>query len=118
MMKVKADFVAEGIVDYAEESILPMMQGWQMWTAAAALELMRTRAEQLVPALAENDMLKTFGLIDAEGRLDIDAALDVCKSTVSKHGKLSFELPMFGKFALSEADFDEIADAIRKAAGK
>ena len=117
-MKIQAEFVAEGIVDYAEESILPMMKGWQMWTAAAALELMRARAEQMIPAIAENEMLITLGIVDADGKVDIDAAIDTCKSTAEKHGKLSFELPMFGKFALSESDFDEIGDSIKKAAGK
>ena len=117
-MKIQVEYVAEGIVDYAEEAMLPMMQGWQMWTAAAVLELIRARSEQLVPLLAENEMLKALGLVDADGLVDMDAAIGICKSTTKKHGKLAFELPMFGKFALSESDFDEIADGISKAAGK
>ena len=72
----------------------------------------------ITPVIADNEMLKTFGLVDADGMIELDTLVSTCKSTANRHGKLSFELPMLGKFALSESDFDEISEFILKAAGK
>ena len=117
-MKVKVEYIASGLIDYAESYMLPAMDGITMWVGAAALEYARTQSKKIADLIKEYEILKTLEIINAEGYIDIDSLIEVCQTTAKRHGKLDLELPMFGKFSLVESDFPIIGDCIKKSAGK
>lgn len=111
---VKAEQVADGIVSFADAEILPAMEGWQFWTASAAIVLARQRADLIISTLAGNKFVSALGIIDADGMVDVDAAIEAAKHTAQKHGKLEIDLPMIGKIKLSGEDFDTLREHIMK----
>ena len=114
-MKVKPEIVATGIVNYAEEHILPMIQDWHMWVGALALEWLRPRITNTAMSIVEDPMVKMLGLIDDEGLVNVDDLISTCKITAKKHGKLEITVATH-KFALTDSDFDVIQASIEAAA--
>ena len=66
------------------------------------------KADDIKRALVENSIVRAFGIVDAEGDVDIDLLMHDIKREVEKKGKVSISIPMFGKLTFSPSDIDVI----------
>ena len=68
--------VKQGLTGYITNEIIAKMAGWQKWVAGAFTALAVNRADVIFDQLRQNEMVKTLGIIDQSGMIDLDATED------------------------------------------
>jgi len=82
-MITKTEFV-DGVIGFVETHMLPKFQGWQSWSVKAALFTFKLRADafmDMAMRYAEHPAVKHLGLMDEQGRINIDLLLQVVEGT-------------------------------------
>ena len=106
------DRVINGIIRYLNAEVYIGMNDWQEMIARMAVSRLLSRKDQLRESLIANPFVKTFGIIDDAGMVDVDGLLDDIRVQISEKGKLEFSIPMFGKFTFRENDVDRLRQLI------
>lgn len=102
------DRVINGIVKYLDREIYIGMNDWQEMLARIAVSRVIGNKDHLKNSLLSNPFVKTFGIIDEGGNVDVDGLMRDIKGQMELKGKLEFAIPMFGKFTFSSADVDKL----------
>jgi hypothetical protein len=58
--------------------------------------------------LQENGIVRTFAVMDSEGNVDLEPIMRDLKREIERKGKLTVNIPMFGKMTFVPQDVDEI----------
>ncbi len=107
-MKVSIDAIQRGIIQYADTVIgvqLPLIQqlGFGSLVALAVRQL---------PNQLNHPMIKTLGVVDEDGKIDIDLLYEVLKERFPKKGG-DVQLPVIGNVTFSPADLDHLYELIK-----
>lgn len=100
--------VLNGIVAYLNKEIFPNMNDWQEILARVAVSRVLGDGQKLKEYLTTNTYIKTFGIIDDSGTVDVDGLLGEFKKQLELKGKLTVALPMFGTFTFTPEDVDKL----------
>lgn len=105
--------VLNGISKYLSKEIIPNMNSWQSTLSRVAVARLLNNSENLKKMLTENAFIKTFGIFDDSGNVDIDGLAADIKTAIREKGYIEFELPLFGNFKFVESDIDKMISYIR-----
>ena len=105
-MKIEFEKVMSGISRYMDAEIYANMNEWQEFLARLAVGRLLGNEENLKDMLVKNGYIRTFNIIDADGMVDVESLADDLRREIGRKGKVSFELPMFGKMTFTPADVD------------
>ena len=70
-----------------------------------------SNSENVKTMLINNGFIRTFGIIDAEG-VEVEALLTDIKKEIARQGKISFDVPLFGKMTFEPGDVDVLYQII------
>lgn len=104
--------VLNGIMKYLNNEIYSGMNDWQEMLARIAVSRMIGNAENLKHTLIENPFIKTFAIIDENGMVDVSGLLNDLKTQFNQKEKITFSIPMFGKFTFTAADVEKLRNNI------
>lgn len=102
------DRVVNGIIKYIDREIYVGMNDWQEMLARIAVSRVIGNKDHLRDSLIANPFVKTFGIIDGEGNVDVDSLMNDLKEQISQKGKIEIAIPMFGKFTFNSNDVDKL----------
>ena len=105
-MAYKFERVVDGIVKYIDNEIYPGMNDLQELVARLAVARIVNSEESIKKALENNGVIRTFGIIDGEGMVDIDSLMKDIKKEMERKGSLVVSIPMFGKLNFKPSDVD------------
>lgn len=105
-MKYKFEEILYGISKYINDEVYPGMSDWQELLARVAVGRFLDNGEALKETISSNGFIKSFGIIDSEGKFEIDALARDIKKEISKKGKMELSIPMFGKLTFKPEDVD------------
>ena len=71
--------------------------------------------DRIKTALSNNGFVRTFGFINDEGMVDLEGIAESLRREISKKGKISISIPMFGKLTFVPNDVDVLCNYIRGA---
>lgn len=111
-MKYQFEEIIYGISKYINDEIYPGMSDWQELFARVAVSRLLNDEIKLREMVLNNGFLKTFGVIDADGKFDIDDIAKDIKNEIHKKGKMSFTIPMFGKLTFTPDDVNVLYKTI------
>lgn len=109
--------VMQGIVNYMNKEILSTMTDWQAMLARIAISRVLQSKDGIKALLTQNTFLQTFGVISADGTVDVDGLARDLKEQLTSMGKLEIELPIFGKFGFTAEDVDVLQRYIKEVKG-
>ena len=112
-MKYKLETVIDGIAKYIDREIYSGMNDIQELMARVVVGRMIDNTEAIKEALVSNGIIRTFGIIDSEGMVDVDSLARDVKKEIERKGKLVITLPMFGKMTFMPEDVDAIYRCIK-----
>ncbi|MBO7250852.1 MAG: hypothetical protein J6V42_06220 [Clostridia bacterium] len=112
-MKYKLETVIDGIAKYIDREIYTGMNDIQELMARVVVGRMIDNTEAIKEALVSNGIIRTFGIIDSEGMVDVDSLTRDVKKEIERKGKLVITLPMFGKMTFMPEDVDAIYRCIK-----
>ncbi|MBR5310637.1 MAG: hypothetical protein IKU42_05900 [Oscillospiraceae bacterium] len=105
---VEFNRVIDGLLKYFNNNLFAKMNDWQEVVARIAVGRIIGNPESLKQSLMANGIVRTFAVMDSEGNVDLEPIMRDLKREIDRKGKLSVEIPMFGKMSFTAADVDEI----------
>ena len=105
---IEFDRAINGVIRYLNANIFTRMNDWQEMLARIAVSRIIGDTNTLKATLSGNPFVRTFGVINESGMVDIDGLMRDIKTQIEAKGKLSFALPMFGNFTFYPSDVDEL----------
>ena len=97
--------VVQGLAMYAENELVGKIAGsLKGWSAGAAVAMLADRADAYVRGLLDNEMARTFRLVDGEN-VDVDAVYRYVLPQARK-GSATVAIPFMGAVTFSEADVE------------
>lgn len=107
-MKHPFEKVIEGIAQYINTHLYAKMNDWQEFIARVFIGRFFENTDAMKEKLINNGFIRTFGVIDSEGHVDVVQLAKDMKREIARKGQLSFDIPMFGKMTFSPSDVDEL----------
>ena len=105
---VEFNRVIDGLLRYLNNNLFAKMNDWQEVVARIAVGRIIGNPESLKQSLQANGIVRTFAVMDSEGNVDLEPLMRDLKREIDRKGKLTVEIPMFGKMSFTAADVDEI----------
>lgn len=102
------DRVINGIIKYLDREIYIGMNDWQEVLARMAVSRVIGNKDHLRESLVSNSFVRTFGIMDESGDVDVEGLMRDLKQQIEEKGKLEIAIPMFGKFRFVSADVDKL----------
>ena len=100
--------VLNGIVKFLNEEVYVGMNDWQEVLARIAMSRLIGNKDHLRDSLAANPFVRTFGIMDESGDVDVEGLMRDLKQQIEEKGKLEVAVPMFGKFKFTTSDVDKL----------
>lgn len=107
-MKHEFEKVMFGIAKYIDKEVYPVMNDLQEFAARILIGRILNNQQAVKTALMNNGFIRTFGVIDSEGMIDVDELAKEIKNELSKKEKITFNIPMFGKLTFKPSDVDNM----------
>ena len=107
-MKYQFEKVIDGMVTYINDEMFMGMNDWQEMTARILVARVVNNQEAVKKTLIDNGFIRTFGIIDSEGMVDVCGLANDIKQEIVKKGKMTFTVPMFGKISFLPSDVDKL----------
>lgn len=111
-MKVRFETVVDGVNKYIDREIYKNLNDLQEFVARLTVGRINQNMDAIKASLMANGFVKTMGVIDHEGMVDIDAVLQEVRKELERKGSIHFEIPMIGKFIFHPADVDVLREYI------
>lgn len=110
------DKVVDGIVKYAERTIIPTMNGIQESAFYSLAELIKDNHGMVEEIIGKNFFLRAMVKIDKEGDINLEQLAPSVRRGISRtrEKKFSFKIPGYGPVTLDEKDVNDLLDAIEK----
>lgn len=112
---VEFNQAVDGLLKYANKNIFPNMIPAQRMAVRMLLGMSLDKIEKIKPALINNGFIKTFEIINSDGKVDVDFVCKHLKNEIEKEGKVTIKMPLIGGINLlgdsmtfTGADVDEI----------
>lgn len=105
---VEFNRVIDGLSRYLNNNLYANMNDWQEVLARIAVGRIIGNPENLKQSLMANGIVRTFAVMDSEGNVDLEPLMRDLKREIERKGKLTVEIPMFGKMSFVASDIDEI----------
>lgn len=105
-MKCSFEKVVDGITQYINKEICPGMNDAQEFAARVLMGRIIKNQENIKIMLIDNGIIRTFGIIDNEGLVDITGLAEDIKSELEKKEKITLTVPWFGKMTFKMSDVD------------
>jgi hypothetical protein len=105
-MNVEFKKALDGISRFINNEIYSDLTDWQEFLARLMVGRILSNEENIKEMLVNNPYIKTFGIINSDGMIDVDDLAKDIKREIARKGKVSFELPMFGNITFCPSDVD------------
>jgi hypothetical protein len=104
--------VLDGVMRFLNREILSKMDGWQEVVARAVVGRVIGNTDALKQTIISNGLIKTMGVVDCQGNVDVDGVLTSLKREIEKKGSIEVKIPMVGKITFRPEDIDTIRNDI------
>lgn len=109
---VKFEKVLDGAAKFMDKEIYPGMNDWQEVLVRIAVGRIFENREVIKNTLVNNGIVRTFGVIDEDGNVDIEGLAEDLKTEIKKKTKITVEIPMFGSMTFHPSDVDKLCKFI------
>ena len=98
--------VVDGVMRYLDREIFSKMSPWQEVIARAVVGRYAENTEGLKQSIINNGFIRSMGVVDHEGNVDVDSILHSLKREIERKGSVDIAIPMFGKVTIKPVDID------------
>jgi hypothetical protein len=107
-MKYEFNKVLGGLSRWIGDNLYHRMNDVQEVLARVVIGRVLSNEEGIKAALVNNGIVRTFGIIDEDGMVDVDTLFNDIKREVERKGKITVNIPLVGKISLSPEDVDDM----------
>jgi hypothetical protein len=111
-MNYKFESVVDGLYRYIDHEIMTGMNDLQEIVARIAIGRVAENQETIKKSLMNNGVIRSFGIMDTDGCVDVENLAKDLKREIERKGKVSVSIPMIGKLTFNAQDIDTIKQYI------
>ncbi|MDE5576181.1 MAG: hypothetical protein K2J11_02170 [Oscillospiraceae bacterium] len=111
-MKVKFEAVLDGAAKFLDKEVYPGMNDWQQIIARMFVGRIFNSREAIKAAVVNNGFIRTFGIVDENGDVDIESLATDLKTEMQRKEKLTFTIPLYGNLTFRPSDVDSLYEMI------
>lgn len=111
-MKVKFETVIDGINRYIDKEIYSGLNDAQEFLARLVVGRVNQNAEGIKQFLMTNGVMRTMGIVDSDGMVDLEQLLGDVKREIERKESLKISVPMLGTLTFKATDVDVLYDMI------
>ncbi len=111
-MKVKFEAVVDGINRYIDKEIYSGLNDAQEFLARLVVGRVNQNAEGIKQLLMTNGVMRTMGIVDSDGMVDLEQLLGDVKREIERKESLKISVPMLGTLTFKATDVDVLYDMI------
>jgi hypothetical protein len=111
-MKYEFEKVIDGMSNYINNHIYSGMNDWQRFLARVMVGRFLNNQENVKNMLIHNGFIRTFGIIDDDGMVDVHTLAEDIKRELMREEKITFDIPVFGKYTFTPSDVDVLYHTI------
>ena len=111
-MRHEFERVIDGLSQYIDKEIYSKMNEVQEFAARVLMGRFINNEANVKNMLINNGFVRTFGIIDNNGTIDVVALAKDIKREIARKGKISFSIPLFGTMSFVPEDADAIFRSI------
>ena len=100
--------VIDGISRYIDAEIYSGMNDLQEFAARVLIGRFLINSDNVKNSLVNNGFIRTFGIINEEGMVDVVTLAKDIKREIARKGKISVAIPMFGTMNFVPEDVDAL----------
>lgn len=100
--------VIDGISRYIDAEIYSGMNDLQEFAARVLIGRFLINSDNVKNSLVNNGFIRTFGIINEEGMVDVVTLAKDIKREIARKGKISVSIPMFGTMNFVPEDVDTL----------
>ena len=107
-MRYEFNRVIDGISRYIDAEIYSRMNDLQEFAARVLVGRFISNEDTVKDSLVNNGFIRTFGILDGDGMVDVITLAKDIKREIARKGKISFSIPMFGTMSFVPEDADAV----------
>lgn len=111
-MKVSFETVLNGIAKFIDKNVYAGMNDWQELIARIFVGRIFDARENLKSAFVNSGFIRTFGIIDENGDIDVESLAKDIKREIQRKERISVSIPMFGQMTFVPQDVDDLYNMI------
>lgn len=104
---VKASAISKGMVNFVDSELLPKIPGLQKWIVGTVAGIVGKKADAIIENLSQNPLMKTLGIVDDNGNIDIEVIYNELSKQASKSPAV-LSIPMVGDIKLYADDVESL----------
>lgn len=108
--------VKNGLMAYAEQHMMPKMDGKGQFLLGMGLGAVSRKADDLMKGLSENGMASAAGYVK-DGQIDLDVLYGDAMSQMQRQGHLVWDVPLLGRLTFVEQDLRDLRQCILQQGG-
>lgn len=110
---VTLEQVKAGLAKYIDKEMLPHLNGFAKIGLGAYSALAMSNLGAVLMKYKDAPAVSILGVIDEEGNVDIDKLYDAVIPVVANE-KLSFDIPVIGRYTINRMDIEKIYGYIKE----
>lgn len=111
-MALAIEKVIDGAIKYIDLEIISGMNDWQELITRVMLGRLIGNNDALKTAIINNGIIRTFGIVDSDGMVDIETLANDIKREIARKGSLCVKIPIFGTMTFKPDDVDKLYNMI------
>ena len=100
--------VLDGLARYLNKNFYPNLDDFREVVARIAVGRILQNPENLKQSLSGNGIIRTFAIMNSDGDIDLEPIMRDLRKEIERKGKMTVEIPMFGKISFTGEDISEI----------
>lgn len=105
---VSFEQILDGLARYLNKNFYSNLNDWQEIVARLAVGRIIGNPETLKQSLQANGIIRTFAVMDSEGNVELEPLMRDLRKEIERKGKMTVEIPMFGKISFTGEDVTEL----------
>ena len=105
---VSFEQILDGLARYLNKNFYSNLNDWQEIVARLADGRIIGNPETLKQSLQANGIIRTFAVMDSEGNVELEPLMRDLRKEIERKGKMTVEIPMFGKISFTGEDVTEL----------
>ena len=97
-----------GILTYIDKEVIPVLPTAGKWGIGTVVLLVTDKYSRLFDEITSNPIIKSIGIVDTDGNVDVERLSEALKISADKYGKMTLSIPIIGNLTFTSSDVEKV----------